>query len=689
MKTKNKRVLRFSLAGAALIAVSAALVFVNKGQVFSLTRGADHDANCNWNHYTEVAATYESHGSKEFWACCSHPGQFVLTAPAEGHITDMGAFSGEYFDNLASNDDRFIPQLEGGNKFARLDIIGWQDPALLYSVNTYQNVQTVTAKIRVTGGEYNSWMGIGVTATHSDWDFTQLSTAYDGEWHMVTVNIGGADGYVNFCYNLDHVQAGYIDVDDITIVTTTDVYFESFESNTRFELDANHARIAQEAPGNKILRENSIEIDNEQCMVHSAKQYTGVTNVSWKMRIPSGCGAWGGVAVNESLSIYNNTNQQYTADGAWHAYSKDFASLDGYVEFCHEQGHFTGPIDYDDIIITYDGGKTAIETFDGASVMKVRSAGKAKIITEPREGEIGVVALDAQKTTVENREYSPSFDISKGVDPTYGSYVQIDNWTCAASENRLWIGMTATEPLALVQTKLGQEIKSYYFYMYNPTDADFIIMLMLDHHYSNVSAATLVAKSWTKVEMQVGTYGSYTLTEAAQIGFDKTMSESGASLGSGWKISSIYAKGLTNYYLRLYSSTYSSGTASANSKVTYDSITSVSFDYRLTGGPQEGKGAWWGIGIAANHDIYTGMHTTSSAAWDGEWHHKTYTINEESGYVNLVHACGEQLEGSTIDFDNIVITYDGGKTATEDFLGGWTTFEFYASHPERVELIEQ
>ena len=29
-------------------------------------RATDHDANCHWNHYEAVAATYESHGSKEF-----------------------------------------------------------------------------------------------------------------------------------------------------------------------------------------------------------------------------------------------------------------------------------------------------------------------------------------------------------------------------------------------------------------------------------------------------------------------------------------------------------------------------------------------------------------------------------------------------------------------------------------------
>lgn len=862
---KNKKAFRIGLLSTVVVGMAIAItaVSINHEKLF-MGRGVLHDGSCEWNHYTEVEATYESHGSKEFWACCTHPGEMVLEAPAEGTITDKGPLSGEYFDSLPSEDPRFIPMLEGGNKYAQLDVIGWQDPALLYSVNQYTDVQTVTMKVRVIG-EYNSWFGVNVRSDHNDWEgIKNFTTGLDGEWHVVTSDIGGLSGYVNFCYNLDHVQEGHIDVDDITIVTSDGVFFEDFENNSLFTLDANHARIAQVAPGNKFLREDSINIDNEQVLVYTAKQYTGVTNVSYKVRVPSGCGSWGGVAVASDLSIYNNTNVKYTADGTWHTISQDFAGVDGYVEFCHEQGHFTGPLDIDDVVITYDGGKLAYEGFDGESIFRVRKPELAKLVLGEPGKAIGVTALDAATTSVENREYSPIFTASKGIDAEYGSYVQIDDWACRSDQNRCWIGFTQTETLSLIKARLGAEIDYYYLYVYNPLDEDFGLQIMFEHDYTNIAGVTLTSHAWTRIEMTLRAYGSDVLTEAHQLGFDHpffgedgnghvvgsgfkftsiyaspksstpvnpapfgvvaldaqtggmrdtkgynapnnqshgidaeygayiqidnwscpsggsrcwltysdtatsvfdlevalggevvsyffyiynpldtaftfnlmlksssgtgrsvscaphawtlaempfnladggsypaltlasqigvdhTFGSNGAEVGSGWKFTSVYARTNTNYFARLHADTYSSSKAPLYSTATYENITSVAFDYRLTGGPKA-TGGWWGIGIAEGHGLYDGMHTGYTPdMWDGQWHSKTITLaSPESGYVNIIHACGELVDGSTIDIDNIVITYNDGTTVTESFMNGYNYFEVYASHPEAVELIAQ
>ena len=692
---KNKKAFKIGLLSTVVVgmAIAVTAISMNHGKLF-MGRGVLHDASCQWNHYDEVAATYESHGSKEFWACCTHPGEAVLEQPTEGTITDMGPLVGEYFDSLTSEDPRFIPELEGGNKYAQLDVIGWQDPALLYSVNEYSDIQSVTLKLRVVG-EFNSWFAIGVHSTHSDWEgLNFFTTGLDGEWHLVTVNLN-ASGYVNFCYNLDHVQEGHIDIDDITIVTASGVYFEDFESNTLMALDADHARIAQVAPGNKFLREDSLHIEDELVTVYTAKQYTDVTNISYKVRVPEGCGNWGGVAVASDLSIYNNTNPKYPADGTWHTVSQDFGGVTGYVEFCHEQGHFTGPLDIDDVVITYDGGKLAYEGFDGPSIFRTRKAELATIQTGEPSKAIGVVALDASVTSVENREYTPLFTASKGIDAEYGSYVQLDDWQCRSNQDRCWIGFTQTESLSLVKARLGAEIESLYLFIYNPLETSFSMQIMLDHHYSNVATASLAPKAWTRVNMPVGTYGSYTLTEAHQIGFDHPFGagNEGAVVGSGWKFTSFYAKAheTVDCFARLNSSTYSSGTASLYTIDSLTNITNVTYDYRLTGGALEGKGAWTGFGVAANHDIYTGMHTISGAdKWDGEWHTRSVDLSSESGYVNIIHACGEQVEGSTFDIDNIVITLSDGTTITEDFSDGvYHTFMYYPSHPERVELIPQ
>lgn len=542
---KNKKAFKIGLLSTVVVgmAIAVTAISMNHGKLF-MGRGVLHDGSCQWNHYDEVAPTYESHGSKEFWACCTHPGEAVLEAPAEGTITDMGPLVGDYFDELTDSDPRYIPMLEGGNKFARLDVIGWQDQALLTSVDTYTSVQTVIMKVRVTG-EYNSWLSIGVHSTHSDWEnLKEFSTGFDGEWHLVTAEVNGLDGYVNFCYNLDHVQEGFIDVDDITIITDSGVYFEDFESNTLMELDANHAKIAQEAPGNKFLREDSMALDLELCLVYTAKQYTNVTNVSYKVRVPDGCGQWGGVAVANDLSIYNNTNLTYTADGEWHTISQDFDNKTGYVEFCHEQGHFTGPLDIDDVVITYDGGKMAYEGFDGASIFRSRKGAPVTIQKGDVSKAIGVVALDAATTSVENREYSPIFTVSKGVDEEYGSYVQLDDWACRSNQNRCWVGMTQTEPLQLVKARLGAEVASYYLYVYSPLDEDFELQIMFEHDYTNIGGLMLHPHQWNRVEMTATTYRDHLLTEAHQLGFDHPFygeDGNGSVMGSGWKFTSIYA----------------------------------------------------------------------------------------------------------------------------------------------------
>ncbi len=72
-----------------------------------------HGAGCHWNHYEAVAASKTSHGSKEFWACCSHPGSHVLESPAAGSVTEMGSFDAylDYFYPLDDGDDRYVAPL--------------------------------------------------------------------------------------------------------------------------------------------------------------------------------------------------------------------------------------------------------------------------------------------------------------------------------------------------------------------------------------------------------------------------------------------------------------------------------------------------------------------------------------------------------------------------------------------------
>ena len=186
----------------------------------------------------------------------------------------------------------------------------------------------------------------------------------------------------------------------------------------------------------------------------------------------------------------------------------------------------------------------AYEGFDGASIFRSRKGAPVTIQKGDVSKAIGVVALDAATTSVENREYSPTFTVSKGVDEEYGSYVQLDDWACRSNQNRCWVGMTQTEPLQLVKARLGAEVASYYLYVYSPLDEDFELQIMFDHDYTNIGGLMLHPHQWNRVEMTATTYRDHLLTEAHQLGFDHPFfgdGGNGSVMGSGWKFTSIYA----------------------------------------------------------------------------------------------------------------------------------------------------
>ncbi len=108
--TRNKKLIIIGLVSASLIAGTALLV--NKGAAFYTVQAGDaHTPSCIFNHYDKVDATYNKHGSKEFWACCNHPGKHLFAAPEVGTVVDKGPLDGIYFDDLVLGDDRYIPSL--------------------------------------------------------------------------------------------------------------------------------------------------------------------------------------------------------------------------------------------------------------------------------------------------------------------------------------------------------------------------------------------------------------------------------------------------------------------------------------------------------------------------------------------------------------------------------------------------
>lgn len=561
---KNKKILKFGALGTLVVGAAVALVLL-AGHANNLVKvkGAVHDGDCNWNHYSAVAATYGSHGSKEFWACCTHPGDHQLTAPEQGHITDVGPWTGEAFEALTDADDRYIPMLEGGNKYASLDIIGWQDGALLYTKDSYNNIANVTFKMRITADEAEMssiWFAIGVANDNGDWtglDGNFFTKVVDGEWHLYTRKMSGQSGKVKLCYNMDHAIAGKIEVDDFRIETATEAVVETFDKDTcLFALDAGHARIDGEAKQNNFARLTVNPIYDDDALLYTFVQYASVTEVSFKLRVNgSVTKSWEGAAVNTSAygdDQYTNmnANESYNTDGQWHYRSFSFDSKTGYVNLINEIGHLEcGSLDIDDIVIIYDGGKLAAETFDDGLVLFGTPAQLQRVMikSEAKAESNGAVALDLVEGTLESREYSPTFDLSKGVDATYGPYIQIDNWTANSGQNRIWLGFKEVA-LPEGQTRMlldGAQIDHYYFYIYNPLAETFNLKLQFDHHYTPITEVNLAATSWTKITVNHGTWGSYECTDPSKIGFDHYCDNNGDTVGSGWKVTSVYAAPVT------------------------------------------------------------------------------------------------------------------------------------------------
>lgn len=511
----------------------------------------EHAHRCTYTHYAEKAADYVNNGYKEFWMCELHH-TFVMSAPTEGTVNEATApFAGEILDS----DARYIAPLEGGNKYISMDIKGWQDPALVYTNDTYTDVTALTFKMRVTAAAEDMtsiWGNIGIGADHNDWTNHKgqinLASICDGQWHLISKYSFTATGYINFCYNMDHNIAGRIEIDDVRIEHAGGTTIETFEdlNNLKIGFDNNYARIEGEKRYDNYMRLTPPVSYDDSALVYTLDQYTNVTKVEYKMRVNDiVTKQWQGIAVNTTahgVDQYTNMmqNDSYATDGKWYLRSHTFSSVSGYVNFIKEVGHFeVGSIDIDDLVIYHDGGVT-VETFNGELCLVGSQMSYYSFVSIRNDAQevIKNVAVDARTTELEKREYSPTFEVSRGVDAEYGPYLQIDNWQANANENRTWLGFKYAESKGKVEWELGKAIESYYFYFYNPSNSNLSMAVQNKRHYTSVIYFTAKAQEWTKVDIPISKLDSPQTADL--IGFDHTCSANGELVGSGFKVTSVY-----------------------------------------------------------------------------------------------------------------------------------------------------
>lgn len=148
------------------------------------------------------------------------------------------------------DEDAYVP---GNNYMARLDVgtLQWKEEGLLYSTESYSDITYISFKIRITGqpkpGKENStWMSVNINETCSNWaGFHNFARPTDGEWHEVSINVGGQAGHIIFAYNMyDYVEGTVIDIDDILITTSSGTIEEDFDGPSYiFTLDEEYAMI--------------------------------------------------------------------------------------------------------------------------------------------------------------------------------------------------------------------------------------------------------------------------------------------------------------------------------------------------------------------------------------------------------------------------------------------------------------
>lgn len=110
----KRKLLVMTFGLTSIMAVAAAVTLNSSNLDYIAFADESHTSSCVFNHYDAVMPTSTTHGSKEFWACCSAHHGFLLDEPDYGTIHDAGAFSGYYFDNLDPEDARYLAPISGG-----------------------------------------------------------------------------------------------------------------------------------------------------------------------------------------------------------------------------------------------------------------------------------------------------------------------------------------------------------------------------------------------------------------------------------------------------------------------------------------------------------------------------------------------------------------------------------------------
>ena len=385
----------------------------------------DHGTRCHYIHYERVEPTYAKPGVEEFWYCELH-NSFVLVEPTQGTIEDSDS---PYVGVIETTDERYIAPLTGGNLYMSIQVgIPNNDSAILRSLESRDTVLSVTFKYRLRNATKASWFGFATTTSLNpgayadsegtvDWQIkTESEVAIDGRWHETTIEMtAGADGYIAFVSASNSYAPGTQDIQENefskdAILDIDDVYLEcgsgeeliDFNSDSFFETMIPLAEINGEEKINDFARIDVGGLTADYSLLISKRSYTNITSIQFKYRLvgsvnpqhhSTGIGGWARVMITtngtnpdpypdgkvDQAEFAGNNSPTY--DGEWHTVKKDLSGT-GHVAFGTECGDVFSDgtfFDFDKIVITYDDGKTATETFDSGRLLDFKTV----TVTDP------------------------------------------------------------------------------------------------------------------------------------------------------------------------------------------------------------------------------------------------------------------------------------------------------------------
>ncbi len=101
---RKSKFMLLTLSAFGVVSLVSSVVVNN----LSMTLAYEDSSSCLWNHYSQLDASLEDNGVKEYWVCCTHH-DFSLSKPANGTFVEKGKPETAFANSLSSNDARLIP----------------------------------------------------------------------------------------------------------------------------------------------------------------------------------------------------------------------------------------------------------------------------------------------------------------------------------------------------------------------------------------------------------------------------------------------------------------------------------------------------------------------------------------------------------------------------------------------------